>query len=604
MFKITAKEKELLLKSRKKVTAYNGVVSVEENKEVKNAIQWETINGSYFPCARTIPRLPEGVYQAITSMKGPFLQEKSFPTDNLLRFNDPTHNEIIKEIDNFWGLKKNYDNFGFIHKRALLMHGPAGCLDKDTFIQYEVRNEDGTRINHKGGTISKLYKRFNGFKLKVKMPNGGFRYEKYDPDLKYYASSIDENGHIFKNEIEAVVYSGKKNCFKVFTDSGDSIVATEDHKFYVGKGKYKSLKNLKIGSTIFIQSDTAHRVKNNNGRKNRYNKEFYVKYHPYAPTKIVSNSSGDYEYKRLIEYRAKIEAKLNQLELYEYINRLNNNELDDLIFLPVGVHIHHKDENPNNNKMSNLEIMDGKKHNGNHSKETLKYVGIETKIVKIKPVGERKTYDISMADPYNNFVANNIIVHNSGKSCISKIVTQDVIKRGNVVINCDNIYTLVPVLHMFRQVEPNRQVLVLLEDIDSIDGQHKLLSLLDGEDTVNNIFYLCTTNYMDRIEERIIRPGRFDRKIKVLHPPKAGRIAFLKDKLGDSPDVMDLANRTKGFSFASLRELLIGIYCNKQKPEKVIERLLNKGAESITASIKEESIMDEKIKHAIKAIKK
>jgi SpoVK/Ycf46/Vps4 family AAA+-type ATPase len=193
----------------------------------------------------------------------------------------------------------------------------------------------------------------------------------------------------------------------------------------------------------------------------------------------------------------------------------------------------------------------------------------------------------------------------SGKSCISKIVVADVVNMKNIVLNCDDIYLVSGALNAIREVEPQRQIMVLMEDIDSLRGEGKLLSLLDGEDTVDNILYLCTTNYIDRIPERVLRPGRIDRRISVPCPPRAGRIAFLKSKIGgpitgddnNSAVINRLADATDGLSFAHLRELLVGVYCLGHKPEEVIKRLKNKGAEELTKqSIK---AMDRKISVAM-----
>lgn len=186
----------------------------------------------------------------------------------------------------------------------------------------------------------------------------------------------------------------------------------------------------------------------------------------------------------------------------------------------------------------------------------------------------------------------------SGKSCISKIVVDDVVGRDNIVVNCDSLYNLSAGLKLIREVEPDRQILVLMEDIDSIDGQYKLLPLLDGEDSVNNILYLCTTNYIERLPERIIRPGRIDRKILVDCPPPAGRKAFLVNKLGaDSQEIEGLVKATQGLSFAHLRELLIGIYCLSQEPDQVLKRLHNKSYEVLTP--KEEYMMDDMIERSV-----
>jgi ATP-dependent 26S proteasome regulatory subunit len=100
---------------------------------------------------------------------------------------------------------------------------------------------------------------------------------------------------------------------------------------------------------------------------------------------------------------------------------------------------------------------------------------------------------------------------------------------------------------------------------------------LDGTDTADNIIYLATTNYPERLSPRILRPGRFDRKIEVPYPPDAGREAYLKLKLQDedvSPEQLQkLVKATKGFSFGHMRELVSSVWCLGQPLKDVLNRL-------------------------------
>ena len=50
----------------------------------------------------------------------------------------------------------------------------------------------------------------------------------------------------------------------------------------------------------------------------------------------------------------------------------------------------------------------------NHNK--LRFTVLPERVTSITEVGPRDTYDIQMAAPYNNFVANRFVVHNSGKT--------------------------------------------------------------------------------------------------------------------------------------------------------------------------------------------
>lgn len=164
----------------------------------------------------------------------------------------------------------------------------------------------------------------------------------------------------------------------------------------------------------------------------------------------------------------------------------------------------------------------------------------------------------------------------SGKSCITKLAIADLIAKGDVVFTCESIHDLQRGLKLFREVEPERRCLAIMEDVDEL-SEHSLLQLLDGGDAINHIMYLATTNYIDRLPQRVIRAGRFGRKIEVPHPPPAGRLAFLQSKLADenlTPEQLnDLVEKTDGFSFGHLREFVTAAFCIRQPIEEVLNRL-------------------------------
>lgn len=58
---------------------------------------------------------------------------------------------------------------------------------------------------------------------------------------------------------------------------------------------------------------------------------------------------------------------------------------------------------------------------------------IKTEIVNIENKGMKETYDIRCFSPYNNYVANNFVVHNSGKTSIALTAVGNVQKQGG---NC------------------------------------------------------------------------------------------------------------------------------------------------------------------------
>jgi SpoVK/Ycf46/Vps4 family AAA+-type ATPase len=151
-------------------------------------------------------------------------------------------------------------------------------------------------------------------------------------------------------------------------------------------------------------------------------------------------------------------------------------------------------------------------------------------------------------------------------------------QRGDIVFFAKRIGTLVEALKQFRQVEPERKVVVVLEDADEFIGyqEREMLQLMDGENAQSGVLFLATTNYLDRFPKRMLRPGRFDHKVHVPMPEAAGRRAYLENKLKgkeDQAEIDRLVKETAGFSFGHLRELVVAAYALKHDKKTVLERL-------------------------------
>ena len=166
----------------------------------------------------------------------------------------------------------------------------------------------------------------------------------------------------------------------------------------------------------------------------------------------------------------------------------------------------------------------------------------------------------------------------SGKSALMQQVAENMIARGDVIFFSRGIGSLEDGLKAFREVEPDRKVVVVLEDMDEYIqySERDMLQLFDGENTVDNVLYCATTNYIDKFPPRLLRPGRFDKKVHLGMPPVEGRLIYLQKKLGtvETPErIQELAEQTDGFSFGHLRELVISGYAFKDPIEQVITRL-------------------------------
>lgn len=176
-----------------------------------------------------------------------------------------------------------------------------------------------------------------------------------------------------------------------------------------------------------------------------------------------------------------------------------------------------------------------------------------------------------------------------GKSSIINLMKEDVIKRDGIVVNFScNPYEYIEGMRIFRQIQPKTPVVTIMEDIDEIMNVHNrssVLNLLDGINSISNIVYLATTNYADRLEDRVCnRPSRFDKRFKIDMPNADCRkvyFEFLCSKAKDSPDLDKWVEDTEGFSIAHLKELFISVVI-LGNPYKEALKTLNKMSEDVS----------------------
>ena len=159
-----------------------------------------------------------------------------------------------------------------------------------------------------------------------------------------------------------------------------------------------------------------------------------------------------------------------------------------------------------------------------------------------------------------------------GKSGIIQLIAQQLIEKDGIVINIkdeEDVERFTSFIATFRKVEPNRPLIVLLEDIDSLAGEGRsqtarLLNILDGVKQIEGVVYIATTNYPEKLQERITnRPSRFDRRYKVELPNEDIRLAYIKHKLNDDDlaniDIEEWVSKTEGMSLSHLKEVVISV---------------------------------------------
>lgn len=138
---------------------------------------------------------------------------------------------------------------------------------------------------------------------------------------------------------------------------------------------------------------------------------------------------------------------------------------------------------------------------------------------------------------------------------------------------------------LFKRAKVNKPSVIFIDEIDALATRrqgifkestdhlynagtqerettlNQLLIELDGFDTGKGVIFLAATNRRDLLDPALLRPGRFDRKIKIRPPNAKGRRDILKIhaskvKMSETVDLSSYAQNLPGWSGARLAQLV------------------------------------------------
>ena len=167
----------------------------------------------------------------------------------------------------------------------------------------------------------------------------------------------------------------------------------------------------------------------------------------------------------------------------------------------------------------------------------------------------------------------------SGKSSLIHQLISRILSAGHVAFFCERSWEFTKCVRRFRQVEPDRPVVCVFEDIDALIenyGDSELLQWLDGNCQVDKAISIASTNYPEKLDPRIVaRPRRFDRILRIDAPEARLREAYFARKLPElnAAELQEWVDLSDGLSFAALAEMVISVYGFGNSLEETAQRL-------------------------------
>ena len=164
------------------------------------------------------------------------------------------------------------------------------------------------------------------------------------------------------------------------------------------------------------------------------------------------------------------------------------------------------------------------------------------------------------------------------------------------------------VRNLFNVARQNKPCIIFIDEFDSVGKQrgvgpgisndereqtlNQLLAEMDGFGDNEGILVIAATNRKDTLDQALLRPGRFDRIIKVALPDKNSRLDILKvhsqnKKLDSNVNLDIVAELTSGFSGAQLKNLLneAAIFTARRGDVTIFEKDLLDALEKLTVGL-------------------
>ena len=169
---------------------------------------------------------------------------------------------------------------------------------------------------------------------------------------------------------------------------------------------------------------------------------------------------------------------------------------------------------------------------------------------------------------------------------------------------------------MAREKQPS---LIFIDEVDAIGRQrgmgiggghdereqtlNQILTEMDGFDVRTSVIVLAATNRPDMLDNALIRPGRFDRRVSIPLPDLKDREEIIKIHMKGKPidssvDIKKLARKTVGFSGADIENMLneSAILTARESRDTITEKDLDEASLKVTIGSERKTLQSDEEK--------
>ena len=180
----------------------------------------------------------------------------------------------------------------------------------------------------------------------------------------------------------------------------------------------------------------------------------------------------------------------------------------------------------------------------------------------------------------------------NGKTCLINLMCNELIEKYDGIVICIDTHReldyYTKVMSRFRNIEPDRKIITIIEDFERLakDEYYSalLLQLLDGNEQLDKIVTIATTNYPENLEKRwTCRPSRFNLVLEYKKPTAEVRKYYIYNKLKDAGidvdsldvkrDIERYVEKTDDYTFDFVKELIQGIYVDGIPEDEIFDRI-------------------------------